>query len=171
MKKNETWNWGTEQDEDFGKIKKMLTESPCLAHYAKDKDNIVTTNASTTGLEVTIPQKQDNGNTKLLAHGSRYLNDTEKKYSIGELQLLAVVWGLEKFRLYLYGKKVHLCTDHQPLEPLIKRNRSNKQYSARLTRGLDRLTHFDISIQYIAGSILKFTNYLSKNPVGGPTPE
>ena len=66
MKKNETWNWGTEQDEDFGKIKKMLTESPCLAHYAKDKDNIVTTNASTTGLEVTIPQKQDNGNTKLL---------------------------------------------------------------------------------------------------------
>ena len=171
LKKNETWNWGTEQDEDFGKIKQMLTESPCLAHYAKDKDNIVTTNASTTGLEITIPQKQDNGNTKPLAYGSRYLNDTEKKYSIGELQLLAVVWGLEKFRLYLYGKKVHLYTDHQPLEPLIKRNRSNKQYSARLTRGLDRLTHFDISIQYIAGSKLKFTDYLSRNPVGGPTPE
>ena len=149
----------------------MLTEGPGLAHYAKDKDNIVTTDASTTCLGITIRQKQDNENTKPIAHGNIYLNDTEKKYSIGELELLAVVRGLEKFRFYLYGKKVHLYTDHQALEPLIKRSRSNKQYSARLTRWLDRLTHFDISIQHLAGSNLKFTDYLNRNPVGGATPE
>ena len=57
------------------------------------------------------------------------------------------------------------------MEPLIKRNRSNKQYSARLTRWLHRLTHFDISIQHIAGKNLKFTDYLSRNPVGRATPE
>ena len=128
LKKNETWNWGTEQDENFGKIKQMLTEGPCLAHYAKIKDNIVSTDASTTGLGITIWQDQDNGNTKLIAYGSRYMNDTEEKYSIGELELLAVVRGLEKFRCYLYGKKVYLYTDHQSLEPLIKINRSNEQY-------------------------------------------
>ena len=171
LKKNETCNWGTEQDEEFGKIKQILTEGPCFAHYAKDKDNIVTTDASTTGLGNTLWQKQDNGNIKPIAYGNRYLNDTEKKYSIGELEILAVVWGLETFRFYLYGKKVHLYTDHQALEPLIKRNRSNKQYSARLTRWLDRLTHFDISIQHTAGSNLKFTDYLSRNPVEGATPE
>ena len=172
MKKNETWKWGTEQDEDFGKRKQILTEGPCLAHYAKDKDNIVTTDASTTGLGITFWQKQDNGKTKKpIAYGSRYLNDTDKKYSIDELELLAVVWGLEKFRFYLYGKKIHSYTDHQALEPLIKRNRSNKQSSARLTRWLNRLTDFDISIQHIAGSNLKFTHYLSRNPVGGATPE
>ena len=76
----------------FWKKKQMLTEGPCLAHYAKDKDNIVTTDASTTGLGFTVCQKQDNGNTKAIAYGSRYLNGTEKKYSIGELELLAVVW-------------------------------------------------------------------------------
>ena len=149
----------------------MLTEGPCLAHYAKDKENIVTTDASTTGLGITLWQKQHDGNTKPIAFGSRYLNDTEKKYSIGELEILAVVWGSEKIRFYLYGKKEHLYTDHQALEPLIKRNRCNKQYSARLTRWLDRLTHFDISIQHIAGSNLKFTDYLSRNPVGGATSE
>ena len=31
----------------------MLTEGPCLAQYAKDKDNIETTDASTTGLVIT----------------------------------------------------------------------------------------------------------------------
>ena len=89
----------------------------------------------------------------------------KKNYSIGELELLAVVWGLEKFRFYLYGKKVFFYTDHQALEPLIKRNRCNRQYSARLTRWLDRLAHFDIAIQHIAGSNLKFTDFLSRNPV------
>ena len=80
-------------------------------------------------------------------------------------KLLAVVWGLEKFRFYLYGKKVHLYTDHQALEPILKRNRSNHQYSARLTRWLDRLAHIDIRVQHIAGRNLKFTDCLSRNPV------
>ena len=62
LKKNQKWNWGTEQ-EDFGKQKQMLTEGPCLAHYAKVKDNIVTNDASTTGLGITLWQKQDDGNT------------------------------------------------------------------------------------------------------------
>ena len=137
LKKNEPWIWKEEQQKDFEKIKQILTEGPCLAHYAKDKENIVATDASTTGLGITLWQKQHDGNTKPIAFGSRYLNDTEKKYSIGELEILAVVWGLEKFRFYLYGKKVHLYTDHQALEPLIKRNRCNKQYSARLTRWLE----------------------------------
>ena len=149
----------------------MLTDKPCLAHYAKDKCNMVTTDASKTGLGITLWQKQDDGEIKPIAFGSRYLNDTEKNYSIGELELLAVVWGLEKFRFYLYGKKVFLYTDHQALEPLIKRNRSNHQYSARLTRWLDRLAHFDIAVQHIAGKNLKFTDYLSRNPVAGAPTE
>ena len=133
----------------------MLTEEPCLAHYAKDRDNIVTTDASKTGLGITLWQKQSDEEIKTIAFGSRYLNDSEKNYSIEELELLAVAWGLEKFRFYLYGKKVFLYTDHQALEPLIKRNRCKRLYSARLTRWLDRLAHFDIAIQHIAGSNLK----------------
>ena len=71
LKKNEQWNWGPEQETDFNRIKQMLTEGPCLAHYAKEKDNIVTTDASTTGLIITLWQKQDDGNTKPIAYGSR----------------------------------------------------------------------------------------------------
>ena len=41
LKKNEPWIWGPEQETDFNRIKQMLTEGPCLAHYAKDKDNMV----------------------------------------------------------------------------------------------------------------------------------
>ena len=94
-----------------------------------------------------------------------------KKNSIGELELLAVVWGLEKIRFHLYGKKVHLYADHESLEPLIKQSQCDKQYSARLTRWLDRLTHFELSFKHIAGNNMKFTDYLSRNPVRGATPD
>ena len=96
LKNNEPWIWEEQQRKDFEKIKQMLTESPCPPHYAKEKENIVTTDASKTGLGRTLWQKQDDRTTKPIAFGTRYLNETENKYSIGELELLAVVWGLEK---------------------------------------------------------------------------
>ena len=86
------------------------------------------------------------------------------------MELLAVVWGLENLRLYIYGKPIELLTDHQALEPLIKRNRTNKTYIARLTRWLDLLALFDIHIKHIAGKHLALTDYLSRNPISKPEP-
>ena len=59
IKRNEPWKCGPKQETDFNRIKQMLTEGPCLAHYAKDKDNMVTTDASKTGVGITLWQKQD----------------------------------------------------------------------------------------------------------------
>ena len=54
LKKNEPWIWGEEQEKDFKQIKQMLTDKPCLAYYARDKCNMVTTDASKTGLSITL---------------------------------------------------------------------------------------------------------------------
>ena len=56
-----------------------------------------------------------------------------------------------------------LLTDHQALEPLIKRNGSNNTCSARLTRWLDRLAHFSINVSHIAGRHLAVRDSLSRN--------
>ena len=158
MKKQNEWIWTDEQTKAFNKLKEGITKIPCLAHYNAQNENIITTDASTKGLGAMLWQKQKGGNPKQVGFASRYLSDTEKKYAINELELLAVVWGLEHFRLYIYGKSKELLTDHQALEPLIKRNRTNKTYSARLTRWLDRLAHFDINIKRIAGKHLALTD-------------
>ena len=73
----------------------MLTEEPCLAHYAKDRGNIVTTDASKTGLGITLWQKHSYREMKLIAFVSRYLIESKKNCSIEELELLVVVWCLE----------------------------------------------------------------------------
>ena len=55
---------GTGIRSGFKRMKPMLTEGPCLAHCAKEKDNMVTTDASKTGLGITLWQRQDDGNCK-----------------------------------------------------------------------------------------------------------
>ena len=87
------------------------------------------------------------------------------------MELLVVVWRLERFRFCLYGKQIQLFSDHQALEPLLKRNKTNKQYSARLTRWLDRLNHFDITFKHTDGKEIKFTDFVSRNPTKNPEPE
>ena len=48
---------------------------------------------------------------------------------------------------------------------MLKRNRAHEQYSARLTRWLDRLSHFDGNVQYTAGKNIPLTDYLSRHPI------
>ena len=130
LKKDKDWLWTEEHTQAFENLKQKITEKPCLAHYNSDYPNIITTDASTKGLGATLWQEQPDGKLKPIGFASRFLSDTEKKYAIIDLELLAVVWGLEHFRLYIYGKPITLPTDHQALEPIIKRNRSNKTYTA-----------------------------------------
>ena len=100
-----------------------------------------------------------------VAFASKFLTDCEKKCAINELELLRALWGLEYFRYFVYGKRVNLLADHQTLQPLLKKNRARKQYSPRLTRWLDRLSHFDVNIQYTAGKNNPLTDYLSHHPI------
>ena len=128
------------------------TESPCLAHFDPKKDNYVTTDACNTRLGATLWQKEGEI-FRPIAFAGTFLTDCERKYASNELELLGVLWRLEYFRYYVCGKKVTFLTDHQALRPLLKRNRAHKQYSARLTQLLDRLSHFNVNVQYTAGKI------------------
>ena len=83
----------------FNNLKKLITQLPYLAHYNPKSENTLTTDASTKELGATLWQKQKDGNLKPIGFASRFLSDTEKKHAINELELLAVVWGLEHFRL------------------------------------------------------------------------
>ena len=164
LKEETRWEWTHEINEDFENLKKDITEAPCLAHFDPKKDNYVTTDACNTGLGELLWQKEGEV-FRPFAFASRFLTDCERKYAINELELLGALWGLEHFRYYVYGKKVNLLTDHRALQPLLKRNRAHKQYSARLTRWLDRLSHFDVNLQYTSGKNIPLTDYFSRHPI------
>ena len=78
------------------------------SHHAKDKDNMLTADANKTGLGITFWWKQEHVKNETDSV-RKQIYERYQTNSIGELELLAVVWGLDKFRFHLYGKKKNFC--------------------------------------------------------------
>ena len=68
---------------------------------------------------------------------------------------------LQILRLRKEGKFVNGSSS----DTTVVKKRAHKQYSARLTRWLDRLSHFDLNVQYTAGKNIPLTDYLSRHPI------
>ena len=72
-----------------------------------------------------------------VAYASRFLNTFEEKYSVNELELLGVVWAIEQFKYYLYGKHFTVNTDHQALVSALNESERSKGSQSILTRWND----------------------------------
>ena len=87
----------------------------------------------------------------------------EKRYSVNERELLGVVWSVEYFKNYLYGKHLTVITDHRALLSILKENCSNRWYNGHLTRWIDRLLLFKFDIELSSGALMGLVGYLSRH--------
>ena len=115
------------------------------------------------GLGCALEERTPNG-WHTVAFASRFVNSVEDRYSINELEFLGVVWSVEHFKYYLYGKPFTVITDHRALLSIMRENRSNKSYNSRLTRWVDRLLPFVFSIDHLPGSKMGLVDYISRDP-------
>ena len=95
-----------------------------------------------------------------VAYASRSLTETECNYVQMEKELLAIVFGFEKFESYLYGRKFKVETDHKPLESILKK--SLLSAPKRLQRMMLRLQNFDSEVEYKKGTLLHLADTLSR---------
>ena len=79
-----------------------------------------------------------------ISYASRSLNDAEIKYFTTEKELLAIIFAVQHFRPYLYGRKFLLVTDHRPLVWL----HNLKDPNSRLGRRKVKLSEYDYEIIY-----------------------
>ena len=63
-------------------------------------------------------------NNQPVVYAWRSLTQTEVQYAQIEKKMLAMVFGMEKFETYLYGRtrKVLVESDHKPLEAILKKS-------------------------------------------------
>ena len=80
-----------------------------------------------------------------VAYASRTLTAVERRYSQTEREALTVVWGCEKFHLYLYGTTFDLLSDHKPLEVIYS---PTSKPPARIERWGLRLQPYAFRLQY-----------------------
>ena len=163
LKKNEKFLWTDYHQTHFEHIKTVIANATENTHFNPTLETRIKCDASRQGLGAALEQLDCEG-WKTVAFASRFLNSNEERYSINELELLGVVWAIEYFKYYLFGKTFTVLTDHRALLSVLKHNRSNKSYNSRLTRWIDRLLPFDFIIEHIPGTRMGLVDYILRQP-------
>ena len=163
LKNSVKFTWAEEHTKHFNLIKEKIANSTENSHYNPKLDVRVKCDASRSGLGAALEQNTSDG-WKPIAFASRFLNSTEVRYSVNELELLGIVWSIDYFKYYLYGKIVTVVTDHRTLLSILKEHRSNKSYNSRLSRWIDRLLPYNFTIEQMPGAKMGLVDYISRNP-------
>ena len=92
--------------------------------------------------------QHDSKGPRIIAYGNKSLTECEKRYCQTEKEALALVWAVEHFDIYLYGKQFELISDHKPLEIIFG---PNSKPCARIERWVLRLQSYNYKVVYRPG--------------------
>ncbi|UYV63839.1 K02A2.6-like [Cordylochernes scorpioides] len=103
------------------------------------------------------------GNSYPVQYYSRTLRKYERNYTTTELECLAIIETVDRFKVYLAGNCFTIFTDHCALQWL----KNIKNPTGRLFRWSLRLSVYDYQVKYIKGTKQLEADLLSRNPFCG----
>ena len=118
---------------------------------------IVACDASTKAIGAVLSQLRDR-EERPIAYCSRQLNSAETKYSVTELELLALIFATKQFWCYLYRRKFTVYTDHRALKWLL----NLQDPSSRLTCWAMKLSEYDFVVQLRPNTRMRHADALSR---------
>lgn len=111
----------------FEKVKDRLCCQPILAIYSPSLETEIHCDASAHGYGSVLLQRQVDNLFHPVFYFSRRTTNAESKYHSFELEMLAIVYSLERFRIYLSGLRFKLVTDCNSLQLALKKKDINPQ--------------------------------------------
>ena len=118
------------KNESFQTLKAALTQKPIMRLPHFEKQFVLQTDASDSGLGAVILLEYDGVNMPVM-YISRKLNAAEIRYSTIERECLALFWATKRLLVYLYGTEFILEIDHQPLAFVNRANIDNDRVMRR----------------------------------------
>ncbi|WVZ63556.1 hypothetical protein U9M48_013179 [Paspalum notatum var. saurae] len=150
--KNPKFAWSSKCEEAFRTLKKLLTSAPVLAKPDITKPFDVYCDASGSVLGCVLMQKG-----RVIAYASSQLRKHEVNYPTHNLELLAVVYALKKWRHYLLGNTCHIYTDHKSLKYIF----TQPELNMRQHRWLELIKDYDLEVHYHPGKANMVADALS----------
>jgi hypothetical protein len=170
LKKETAFAWADNQQTAFENVKAALTKHPILQPFDPALPTILQTDASRTrGLGFALLQQSSDKTMALVQCGSRFVSDTESRYAMVELELLAAVWAMNKCRLYLIGlPHFTLVVDHRPLIPILNSKGLDEIDNPRILRLREKIIAFSFETEWTNGKNHLIPDALSRAPVQDP---
>ena len=92
---------------------------------------------------------------------SRSLSKAKSRYSVTRKDFLALVYSVQQFRVYLYGRRLLVRTDHSTIQWL----ESFQEPPGQLARWIERLAEYDYQIVHRPGLKDQNADALSRYPL------
>ena len=162
LKKDVDYIFTASHQKAFDEVKKLICEATTLRYFDPNKDTVVNVDASSRGLGAVLLQDD-----QPVAFASKSLSETERRYANIEREMLAVVFGCERFHTYVYGKFFTVESDHKPLEMISLKNLAAAP--PRLQRMLLRVQQYDFKLRYKPGKEMAVSDALSRSPCANST--
>lgn len=146
--RGKSFSWNDLAQEAFDNIKDKLCSAPCLIHPNYDKPFILQCDASLHGVGAVLAQCDDSGCERPIAFMSKKLNKAQRNYTVTELECMAVVLAIKKFRMYIDGHSFKVVTDHSSLRWLMNQS----VLSGRLAKWAIKLQGYSFEIEHRKGT-------------------
>ncbi len=135
------WHWDDVHQQAFDNVKATIARDVSLAYPDYSKPFEIYTDGSKKQLGAVITQ-----NNRPIAFFSRKLSEAQQKYSVTEIELLAIVETLKEFKGMLWGQRIVVYTDHENLMRDALGFNSDRVYRWRLL-----IEEYGPEIKYIKG--------------------
>ena len=116
LKQDVEWSWQPKHDVAMQLDRESLARDTVLTFYDVRKPATIQADASQSGLGCGLMQQG-----RPVAFASRALTEAEQNYSQIEKEMLAICFACQTFHQYIYGKSIHVHSDHRPLESILKK--------------------------------------------------
>jgi hypothetical protein len=138
LRKDQKFLWGREQQEASTSLCTALNSDTCMTLPHMSMEFTIQCDASHEGLGAVLTQEGEMGSSPI-AFIIRLLVAAEKNYCISELEMLCVVWAVQKFSAYVEYSHFSNETDHQAIMGMMR----NQNESGRVLRWEMRLSGYD----------------------------
>lgn len=129
IRKTTKFNFGKELN-SFELLNKKLSKAPVLVIYSSTAYTELHTYASASGYGAILFQRQNDCTLHPTFYYSKRPTDAESKYHSFELEALAIVYALERFRIYLQGIPLVIISDSKSFKQTI----AKKDLNPRIAR-------------------------------------
>ncbi|KAK8767927.1 hypothetical protein V5799_005292 [Amblyomma americanum] len=164
-RKGEAFHWDQDQEDAFQALKSALTSHPVLQLYNPKARTEVHTDACANGLAGILLQADENDVLHPVYYVSKKTSPAERFYHSSKLELLAIVWTIERLRPFLIGIEFTLVTDCQALVYL----NATKTLKPQIARWFDMLQEYTFDIRHRPGSKMEHVDAMSRAAVEDPS--
>ncbi|XP_055844677.1 uncharacterized protein K02A2.6-like isoform X2 [Episyrphus balteatus] len=148
-RKGAPFKWDDSCEKSFQLLKTEIIKATNLVHFNDKLPLLLATDASSYGISAVLSHRFPDETEHPIAHASKTLNKSQGNYSQIENEALSIIFGVQKFHQFVYGRKFELFTDHKPLISIFHpHHRLPVMTVQRLQRWAIILMAYDYMIRY-----------------------